>query len=309
MSERPDRRMQTVARRQHGAFSRAQAKAAGFTPRMIDHRVSSGAWLRLDWGVYALASHPFTWERQAMAATLAVGGALLSGRAAAALHRLDGFRRGRLEITVPKNRNGRCGLAKVRHSDFSQATKVHCVPCLTVAHTVLSLAGRGAEELLDRAVDHALAHRVVTIEELQDRFVTWARFRQPGVGSLRTLLMSKGDGFVPPTSQLERMLRSFLTTPGLPPFDYEYELPWWPPGAGRVDACLPGYGVIVEADGRAWHTREHDFQKDRQRDNQATANGFATLRFTYVDLLNYADENLDLLRQTLSRRGFSLSKS
>ena len=84
---------------------------------------------------------------------------------------------------------------------------------------------------------------------------------------------------------------AFLAVPGMPEFGYEFELPWWPAGQGRVDAYSAEHRLIVEADGRGWHTRERDFVKDRRRDNLATANGHATLRFTCVDLLNYADEN------------------
>ena len=54
---------------------------------------------------------PFSWERQAMAATLTTRGAVLSGRSAAALHGIDGFRPGRLEITVPRRRSGVTRLA------------------------------------------------------------------------------------------------------------------------------------------------------------------------------------------------------
>jgi very-short-patch-repair endonuclease len=302
MSERLDQRLAAIARRQHGAFNRRQARTAGFTARMIDHRLTTGAWLRLDTGVYALASHRFSWERQAMAATLAVDDAALSGRSAAALRRVEGFPRGGFEIMVPRTRNGTTRLAKVRHSDFMQVQRVDGIPCLTVAHTILSLTGRVNEDVLDRAIDDVLARRWVSIEELQDRFVPWARSRRPGVGQLRSLLAARGDAYVPPSSELERRLRSFLSAPGLPEFAYEHELPWWPPGQGRVDAYQPDAQLIIEADGRAWHTRERDFALDRRRDNLATANGHATLRFTFVDLDVYPDENRALLDQTLDSR-------
>lgn len=297
-----DPEIDTLARRQHGAFSRQQALTVGLTARMVQRRLSSGAWIALDRGVYALPSHPPTWERQAMAATLAVPGSALSGKAAAALDRVEGFRRGALEITTPRNRNGVTRLAKVHRSDLMQARRLDGIPCLTAAYTVLSLAGRVDEAVLDRAIDDLLARHRVSLEELQDRFVPWARSRRRGVGQLRTLLAARGGGFTPPTSELERRLRLFLSAPGLPEFAYEQELPWWRPGEGRVDAYLPTAKLIVEADGRAWHTRERDFVRDRHRDNLATANGHATLRFTFVDLEHYVDECLALVRETLAIR-------
>lgn len=303
VDEGPDNRIDRIARRQHGAFSRDQAFECGFTDRMVMRRLASSRWLKLDVGVYALASHPFTWERQAMAATLAVESALLSGRAAAALHELANFRPGALEVSVRPERRGRSALARVRRTDFLQGTRVRNIPCLTLAHTIISLAGRASSEQLDEAVDDALVRRLVDLDELQDRFATWAPRRRPGVKTLRNILEGKGGGHVPPTSKLERILRTFLSSSGLPEFQFEYELPWWPEGEGRVDAYAPSCSLIVEADGRAWHTREAEMVRDRQRDNLAAANGHATLRFTWIDLTRYADDTLAILRQTVAARG------
>ncbi len=168
MNERPDDRIDRLARRQHGAFSRRQALSNGVTARMIMRRLSLGRWLRLDHAVYALPSHPFTWERQAMAATLAVDGAVLSGRSAAALHGMQGFRRGGLEVTVQPYRKATTKLAVVRRSDFSQATKLEGIPVLTAAHTIISLAGRLAPAALEAVVDDALVRGIVGLNELQD---------------------------------------------------------------------------------------------------------------------------------------------
>lgn len=305
----PQSRLDRIARRQHGAFSRAQAHTARFTDRMIDRRLATGTWLRLDTRLYALASHPFTWERQAMAATLAVEGSVLSGRAAAALHGIEGFRRARLEITVPRARRATTRLATVRRSDFAQATKVNGIPCLTVAHTVLSLAGRLQPARLDDAVDHVLGRRQVSLAELQDRFAAWAPRRPPGADAVRRILGAKGDAYAPPTSELERLLRGLVRVDGLPDFVFEYELPWWPEGDARVDAYAAVCTTIVEGDGRGWHARERDFVNDRRRDNLAAAHGHATLRFTYVDLLHYAGECRDLIARTAAVRGWSPAAS
>jgi very-short-patch-repair endonuclease len=297
-----DVRIDRFARRQHGAFSRRQAIDSGHTARTISGRLQSSRWLRLDAAVYALASHPFTWHRQAMAATLAFDEALLSGRAAASLHGVEGFPHGALEVAVPPSCKATTRLASKRRTDFVQPTSVDGIPCLTVAFTILSLADRTTPERLDAAVDDVVVRRLVSLEELQDRFATWAPRRRPGVARLRRILDSKGGGDVPPTSELERVLRRFLETEGLPVFQYEHGLPWWPRGQGRVDAYCPDCTLIVEADGRDWHTRERNLVNDRRRDNLATANGHGTLRFTWIDLASYAAENLALLRQTVAAR-------
>ncbi len=56
---------------------------------------------------------------------------------------------------------------------------------------------------------------------------------------------------------------------------------WWPALPHRVDAVIPEWRLILEADGRAFHTKRADFERDRQRDNLAAAQGYRVMRFTY----------------------------
>jgi very-short-patch-repair endonuclease len=60
--------------------------------------------------------------------------------------------------------------------------------------------------------------------------------------------------------------------------------------------------LIVEADGRCWHTRIDDFERDRWRDNVATTHGYDVLRFTYRQLTAGREEALALLQRYASGR-------
>jgi len=300
----PDRVVDTVARRQHGVVTRRQAVAAGLTDAMIRHRLVSGAWVGLDPSVYALASHPFTWRRQAMALALSVDGSVASGRTAAALHGIDGFRPGPLEVTAPPGRNERARLGRVRRSAFAEGTLVDGIPCLTVAHAVLSLAGRLPAGELDGLVDKVLAAKLVRFDELVDRFVAFAAGRRPGTRSLRRALELRGGGYVPPSSALERHLYRLLDRPGLPPYERQPALPWWPNGPERVDALVTLGRLIIEGDGRRWHTRVQDFAADRSRDQLAAVHGFLVLRFTWFQLTSTPSACDEILRNTLRHRGW-----
>jgi very-short-patch-repair endonuclease len=271
---------------------------------MIDRRLVEGAWVRLAPSVYALASHPFTWERQAMAAVLSIPDAVLSGRAAAALHRIEGFRKGAVEVTVPPGGNSRSTLAPVRRSDFIRATTVDRIPTLTMVDTLSSLAGRVSAPMLERAVDHVLVATRIPLVRIEDRFVEFAAGRRRGTAAMRELLDVRNSGYVPATSELERLLRRMLLGPGLPEFSFEVEMCWWSAGQGRVDAYALGCTLIVEGDGRGWHTRERDFARDRERDNLAAANGHAVLRFTFGQLSSERDACRRLVRQTAEARGW-----
>jgi len=62
-----------------------------------------------------------------------------------------------------------------------------------------------------------------------------------------------------------------------------------------VDSYIPDWRMIVEADGRRWHTRKADFERDRLRDNAAAAAGMVVIRFTYQMLKNHPEQCLQTL--------------
>jgi very-short-patch-repair endonuclease len=150
---------------------------------------------------------------------------------------------------------------------------------------------------------YVLVARLATIEDLLDRFVECVPRRAAGRGQLRELLESRGEsGFVPATSQLERWLRLMLGDAASGEFVFEASPPWWPDGEGRVDAYCAPRRLIVEADGRRWHTREADFVQDRRRDNLAAAHGHAVLRFTFIDLRDHREECRSMVEETIAAR-------
>ena len=53
------------------------------------------------------------------------------------------------------------------------------------------------------------------------------------------------------------------------------------PVNGRVDFAYPQIRLIIELDGRAWHSTLEAFESDRMRDNHAQLAGWRVLRITY----------------------------
>jgi very-short-patch-repair endonuclease len=281
-----DAEVARLARRQHGVFSRTQALGAGLSRTMIEVRRSRGAWIDLAPCVYALPSSPFTWMRQCMAATLGEQRAVVSGRAAAALHGIPGFRPGRLEITVPRGSNHRSSLADIRQSDLVESTRVERIPVVTQAQTLIEIARYLPEDRLALVLDacHAADRRVLAA--VRDRFVDLARTRWPGIGRVRAVLAERDDGFVPAESELERRLWLVLgRMRDRPEMIRQGHLPWRERLSERVDVLIPEWRAIIEADGRRWHTRVRDFEVDRERDNQAVVHGYRPLRFTWTQIV------------------------
>jgi hypothetical protein len=288
--------MAALGRRQHGAFGAAQIDRAGGSARLARRRVEAGRWIRLDAGVFAHAGAPATWQRQCMAATLGGRSAVISGRTAAALHGFPGFRRGAIEITVPKGSNHRSRLARVRQSDLVERTKVEGIPVVTPAQCVIEVARDRTASQLGRLVEELADRDRRFLGALQDRYVELAHTRWPGIARIRAVLAARGEGEVPAPTALESVLHEVLgRVAGLPPYIAQAPFPWRPHARQRVDVLIPEWGAVIEADGRRWHTRVDDFERDRARDNEAVLHGFRVLRFTWHQLTRRADDVVDAL--------------
>jgi len=287
----------TLARRQHRAFSHQQAIELGATRRIIQRRRDNGAWVVLDHHVYALPSHPFTWLRQAKAAELRFPDAGVSGRPSAVLHAVGDVRAGGVEVTVPRGRGrAHTPLARVRQRDGIAMTTISGIRVVTIAECLADLAGLGDPFLLERAVDDALLRRSTTVDALLDHHAVMVARRQRGARSLASVPAERHGEHVPPTNELEAVLYRLLDQLLGGGYVRQSPFPWWPDAPQRVDAYVPAWRRIIEADGRAWHARHRDFERDRRRDHLAQRNGIEVTRFTYRQLVHEPGYVLDLLR-------------
>lgn len=294
-----DRRLDEYAAHQYGVFSRDQATKAGLTPRMIQTRVESGAWIRLAPSVYALASAPPKWERQMAAALLTKHGAIVAGRSAAYLHQFPGFNQSRPVIMIGPDGNARSPLAKViRSHRFESVGRVRKRGFVTTdeAETVMTLARCLAEDPLEALVDFLLARKTLRVPDLAR--VVDSSGGVPGVPGLRPIVEYRlPDAYQPSTTDLERLLYQILDDPRLPAYTRQMPMSYQRVHA-TVDAYIDVWRLILEGDGRRWHNRRADMARDRVRDNEAIAHGYAVLRFTYEMLRDTPEEVVDTLLRT-----------
>lgn len=295
----PDRNLDVYAARQYGVFSLSQARSAGLTPSMIETRIASGAWVRMAPSVYSMSSAPPKWERQVAAALLTRPGSMVAGAASAHLHDFDGFGPCRPVIMIGAKGNGRSALARViRVKAFTEIRRVRIRGFETEdpAETLVTLSADTATGTLERLVDEGLVSSRFTAGEIDDAIRR--RGASPGVTKLRRIVAPmREDAYVPPSSELERLLFSVLADPRLPATTRQMPF-WFPSVSMTVDVFIPEWGLIIEADGRRWHTRRADFERDRQRDNEATAHGYSVLRFTYHMLRDEPRLCLDTILRT-----------
>jgi very-short-patch-repair endonuclease len=277
-----------LAKRQYGLFGRAQVIALGGNDRLIHVRLTGGRWTDDGEGVYGMPGWPESWWREVWRAFLATGpDAVVSHETAAAIHRLTNFQRGRIVLTTTHGDHHWHGLADMRQSTDLTPEHVRIrdgLPVTTPVRTLFDLAAVAGRERLATAVEDAHISGQCRLEELIALFQELRRPGKHGIKKLGRILAERGPGYVPPESVLERMLLRILRNAGLPKPRVQVQLPWRTQLPSRCDALYETERIILEADGRRWHTRVDQMANDRRRDREALNHGYRPYRFVYEEL-------------------------
>ena len=278
-----DAALDRLAPRQSGAFSRRQVLDRGGSRREINTRLAGRRWHSPDHEVYALASYPDTWDQRVWASVLGEVDAMASGTTAAVLHRFTGFARTRPEIQVPTHAHHVSRVARVRRSGLADLVYCDGIPTNSAALTLFELAGR-YPQMIDGAVDSALHSGATTMAELIGWYEQLEHSRRPGLKLMRRVLEKRSAiGYVPPESELERLLYETLDIPEFQPFVRQAPAPW-NPDHERVDGLIVRARIIVEADSWAHHEGFEAARRDERRDHLAEVHGYHCARLYYDEL-------------------------
>jgi very-short-patch-repair endonuclease len=158
------------------------------------------------------------------------------------------------------------------------------LPVTTVVRTLFDLAAVTGRERLAIAVEDAHISRQCRLDELIALYEELRRPGKHGMKKLGRILSERGPGYVPPESTLERLLLKVLRNAGLPKPRLQAQLPWRTRLPSRCDAIYDDQRIILEADGRRWHTRVDQMADDRRRDREALNHGYRPYRFVYEEL-------------------------
>lgn len=290
----PDVAIESLAAEQHGVFSRTQAIDAGADATLIRRQVASGRWRRVAPGVYGFPGRPDSWLRRVWIAHLHGGPSTVVSHASAArlhgFHPIEGYP---VDLTVGRNRTRSLADSR-RHRvddlDPSQVTTVRGLPVTTAERTAVDLATVLTPVRLREVPGNAHVDRVCRIEEVAVVFDSLRRSGKPGVRRMADALDELGPGDGIPRSVLERLLDEVIRLSGLPRPSHEVPIPGFGLVDGFVDRCWPEAKLIVEADGRRWHSRQSDLRRDHERDLQAAAAGYQTLRLMWERLKGRPDD-------------------
>jgi hypothetical protein len=302
-----DRRLATVASRQHGVLSRAQIRRLGMSDDAIDRAAATGRLHRVFHGVYAVG-HPRIGERGRMfAATLACSdGAVVSHRSAAAL--LGLIDRAPVAIDViALGQRGRSidGIQVHTHWPLrrDETGTVDGIPCTSPARTLVDNAGTAGARRLRSMFERAAAKKMLNLDAVE-RSMTPGR---PGMPALRALIAEwRPAAPVAATgrmkSPLEAMVLPLIVGRGLPAPLSNAPVTLASGETIEVDFLWAEQRFVLEADSRGFHGTEVAFERDRWRDRELLRLGYGWLRATRLQAENEAEEIAETVAERLTER-------
>jgi very-short-patch-repair endonuclease len=270
-----DHQIGALADDQEGVVARRQLLAMGFGERAIDHRIETGYLFPRYRGVYSVGRRKLTRRGHWMAAALACGpDAVLSHLTALALHGVRPTNQSKVDVTVPGGRADRGNLRIHRGVlDPEERTFVDRIPVTSVARTLLDAAAVLNDDQLTRAIEQAERMQLFDLRALERAMAR--RPRVKGSVRLRRVVAAYRDP-APIRSELERRFLELVRRNGLPEPAVNSVV------AGlEVDFCWRDARLVVELDGRAYHSSPRAFEEDRIRDAGLQRAGFRVLRITY----------------------------
>jgi hypothetical protein len=212
-----DRTIASLAARQFGAFTSAQAQMAGLSIDQVRHRVATGRWRRPTRGVFVLAGVPDGPEQRAAIAQLARPSGVLSHGTAAALAGLSVPAPPQPILTVPPNASGRSTTAAIHrlHLPPSLVVAHGALRCTAVSRTLVDIATTVGPRRLAKVVDEAMHLRATTVRAVAAAMDDAPHLTAAPRGALLDALEVWRSGIAPGSPAEARLLR-LLDQWGLP---------------------------------------------------------------------------------------------
>jgi very-short-patch-repair endonuclease len=292
-----DRSVARLAARQHGLFTRAQARALGARDDDIDRRIGSGRWELVLPAVLRVAGVPSgEAQRHAAAALWCAPDGVLSQHTAASRYALDAIGKdARLHVLVPSARalSRQSGLVVHRTAVLDEVDRyvVDGIPVTSPARTIIDLAGSLHAEALEAAFESARRAGLLTATQLAQRFEVLGGKGRAGSRKIRALL-EQVAGDVPAGSRLEVRVARALRRSGLPAAVRQHPVTTAEGSRHRLDFAWPERLVGLECDGFAWHGDRLQWKRDRRRIAAIESLGWRLVFVTWDDVTRRVDEML-----------------
>ncbi|GHP16947.1 DUF559 domain-containing protein [Rhodococcus fascians] len=277
-----------------GVFTRQQLLDSGVSAGAIDYRARVGTLTRLLPGVYCTGEPSF--RDRCVAATLWQPDAVLSHLTAAWWWNLIDDEPEQVHITVPRSTRARCpSWLRAYRRTIRETSFVDTLPVVTIEQCIVdvsaSLGGAALEPFVDAALSGSVSKRGLAAQCAKSAGmagVTEAK-KQLRQCCPRTL------------SEPERLVARALTAAG-----YFLEIN---AAVGQYFADLLDRRarVIIEIDGREFHSAPGVFTNDRVRQNALQLEGWLVLRYSAALVMTDLDAVVRQIIETVRRRRKALS--
>jgi len=255
----------------------------------VSRRIAAGKLVVCGTSALHLPGVTLTYRGRLMAGLLDLGpDALVSGRAAASLHGLDGFGEGPLEFLVPRAQRNRTTVGTVTStgdvlSRLDRAT-IDGLAFTSPTRTVIELLAHTTPDEAGDALASATRLRLTAPAVVKRRLDQLGRSGRTGVRALDRLAAA---GAV--ESGLERRFLSTVTSAGLPRplLQQRYELPG--AGVARVDFEFATFPIVIEVGGRRGYLSREERQRQERRRNALQLAGKTIYFFTRDDVFEDPD--------------------
>ena len=263
---------------QAGVVSREQVLGFAVVDNVIDRLIRTGAWGRLESGIYLVPDVEPTWLGRVWAGLL-LGGpdARAGGTTAAAFQGLADEQRLPIDILVPngKRLDARDWVVFRQERDGVRSISTRTEPpCTRVEDTVLDLCAAGTPAACIHWITTAVRQHLTTPDKLAQALKR--RARMPHRRLIVGIISDAAKGV---QSSLEYRYRHDV--------ELAHALPQGTRQKSRVargefiDVVYEEYALVVELDGRIGHVGR---LRDRRRDNVHTKTGSPSLRYGWHEV-------------------------
>lgn len=284
----------------HSVITLDEAMAMGISKRKAYRFAEKGTWLKLQSGVFLTNPNlvdDALWKAE-LAGMLLMGGrtAVVSHRAAAILHGLEGVNERQLDVTVPLQGSRRP--KKAHRSGFldSRPQILDGLRTTSLARTILDLAAVCTADVVEQALESALrgpdrwrpdVWNESLLAELRE--IARTQTRQPGIYVLRTVLNRRSDSDRPTGSFPETVFFQALREAGVPVVR-QPTLRIVDRKGATLDTLYPDLAVLwpvilLEADGVEAHNSESSLARDLKRQNKLSL-VFPIRRYSAMQILS-----------------------
>ncbi len=265
MSVSAVRAVTEFAASRHSVVTRSQAAAHGLSNVRLATAVRHG-WLEERFpNVFLIRGAPESDHQRLLAAAAAVEGSVVSHRAAARLHGLDGFDQGTIvEVSVDRRHRWQLPSPAVTHHvccvDDADTTTLDGIPVTTIPRTLSDLGSVVRNRRLVRRALTDARRRGLDVESIRAVNERMHRPGQAGTGTLRRLLDAIPFEGVVSDSWFEEVLAACLDDPRIPSVVRQHPISDRTGRViARVDLAIPSVRLGIEA-----HSRRHHFGPDAE---------------------------------------------